>query len=89
VQKPDGMYRILCKPPITVPESMAKKDATVYMTAELNRVLESVVREYPDQWLWLHNRWKSIFDPRWREAAWPAGIESPEYQRAYAIWSGR
>lgn len=28
-------------------------------TALFNRVLESYVRRYPDQWLWLHRRWKT------------------------------
>jgi len=28
-------------------------------TARLQQVLESVVREYPDQWLWVHRRWKT------------------------------
>jgi KDO2-lipid IV(A) lauroyltransferase len=25
----------------------------------LHDVLEGYVRRYPDQWLWLHDRWKS------------------------------
>jgi len=28
-------------------------------TARFNAVLESVVREYPSQWLWMHRRWKT------------------------------
>jgi KDO2-lipid IV(A) lauroyltransferase len=28
-------------------------------TARLQAILESVVREYPDQWLWIHRRWKT------------------------------
>lgn len=28
-------------------------------TARIHAVLESVVREYPDQWLWIHRRWKT------------------------------
>lgn len=28
-------------------------------TASLQKHLESVIREYPDQWLWIHRRWKT------------------------------
>jgi|SRR5215471_16952733 len=28
-------------------------------TARLQAVLECVVRDYPDQWLWIHRRWKT------------------------------
>lgn len=31
----------------------------IRITARLNEVLESVVRKHPEQWLWLHDRWKS------------------------------
>ncbi|BAF70552.1 lysophospholipid acyltransferase family protein [Nitratiruptor sp. SB155-2] len=27
-------------------------------TQRLNDILEEVVREYPEQWFWMHNRWK-------------------------------
>jgi len=29
------------------------------ITARLNEILEGVIRKHPEQWLWLHDRWKS------------------------------
>jgi KDO2-lipid IV(A) lauroyltransferase len=31
----------------------------IKITARLNELLESVIRKHPEQWLWLHDRWKS------------------------------
>jgi KDO2-lipid IV(A) lauroyltransferase len=28
-------------------------------TARYNRALEAIVRRHPDQWLWVHRRWKT------------------------------
>jgi len=32
---------------------------TIENTARLTRVLEDAIRQYPDQWLWMHRRWKT------------------------------
>jgi KDO2-lipid IV(A) lauroyltransferase len=36
----------------------AERDATTN-TAKFTSVIESYIREYPDQWLWMHRRWKT------------------------------
>jgi KDO2-lipid IV(A) lauroyltransferase len=28
-------------------------------TKRFNKVVEDVIREYPDQWFWFHQRWKT------------------------------
>ena len=47
---------MVCKEPIDIENTI--KEPEEIMT-QLNSVLESVVREYPEQWLWMHDRWKS------------------------------
>lgn len=61
VREPDDTYRILCLPPLEVVSTGdALADQTRIMT-EANAILESVVKRYPTQWLWLHDRWKGTF----------------------------
>jgi KDO2-lipid IV(A) lauroyltransferase len=40
------------------PSGDAQADYQRIMQA-LHDVLEGYVRRYPDQWLWMHDRWKS------------------------------
>jgi KDO2-lipid IV(A) lauroyltransferase len=50
-----GRYKVVIRAPVdlaNVEESPEK------IMTELNAALESVIREYPEQWLWMHDRWK-------------------------------
>jgi KDO2-lipid IV(A) lauroyltransferase len=52
IRQPDGLeFQIIVDPPIApgTPEQM---------TQALNDNLERLVRRYPDQWFWIHRRWK-------------------------------
>ena len=42
----------------TVPDRATRKEALEAHTAALTAILEGHVRRYPEQWLWLHRRWK-------------------------------
>lgn len=39
-------------------EKESKEEKIVAMTQRYNDIFEKVVREYPEQWFWMHNRWK-------------------------------
>lgn len=58
-REPDGRHVMEFRPPlpwITDPDP----DREIYLnTLAYNRVLESFVLEHPDQWWWVHRRWKT------------------------------
>ena len=45
--------------PLTLPRSGDVEADAVAHTALFTRVIEDYIREYPDQWLWVHRRWKT------------------------------
>jgi KDO2-lipid IV(A) lauroyltransferase len=83
VQLPDGSYRVVCLPPLAVRRTEDHDTDVARITAAINEALEAAVRAYPDQWLWLHNRWKSSFDEKNRERAWEEG---EAYRSALHRW---
>ena len=90
VRKPDDTYKFIALPPVPV-HSTGDKDADISrITQETNRVLEEMVRQYPDQWLWLHNRWKSAFETKNYPRAWGAETSAKNntaYQSAQKRWN--
>jgi len=58
VRLPDGKFRIELHEKIDVARTESGALDVVGTTENINRTIEGWVREYPEQWLWLHNRWK-------------------------------
>lgn len=50
--------RLEVEGPLPPPEGLDEDDALVAHTAQVTAVLERYIRRHPDQWLWLHRRWK-------------------------------
>jgi hypothetical protein len=42
------------------PAGLDERRATAWVLAEYNRRLEAAIREHPEQWLWMHQRWRSV-----------------------------
>ena len=54
----NGRHLIKALPPIPPPAD--RKPETIHAFTQLyTKVIEDVIREYPDQWLWIHRRWKT------------------------------
>lgn len=49
----NGRYKLLLEP--SHPKTLSSTEA---LTQYYNDVIEKVVREYPEQWFWMHNRWR-------------------------------
>lgn len=56
---PDGRYRMIYDPPLSwVPSG--DRDADIRrITQDVTRQIETWVRRAPEQWLWMHRRWKT------------------------------
>lgn len=52
-------YRISFEPALKLADSGNPEQDAVANTALFSQVIESWVRRYPEQWLWIHRRWKT------------------------------
>jgi len=55
----NGRYRVVYEPPVEVPSSGDRDRDVLELTAACTAIIEEWVRRYPEQWLWMHRRWKT------------------------------
>ncbi len=58
-EEPEGKYVLHFGPPVGFPETGDSEADVTELTQRCTAVIESWVRRYPDQWLWIHRRWKT------------------------------
>jgi KDO2-lipid IV(A) lauroyltransferase len=56
---PDGRYRLTYEPVVSCEASGDRAADIARITQELTLRIETWVRDTPEQWLWLHRRWKT------------------------------
>jgi len=59
VREPNGSYRIVFEPEVVLDRSGDARVDIEENTAKFNRIIESYVRRHPEQWFWVHQRWKT------------------------------
>ncbi len=52
-------YVLYFEPALGLAASGEEEDAVTAVTAQFTAVLEGWIRRYPEQWLWVHRRWKT------------------------------
>jgi KDO2-lipid IV(A) lauroyltransferase len=61
VREAAGRHRLHILPPIEPPAD--REEATIHAaTQHYTRVLEDIIRAHPDQWTWMHKRWRTTPD---------------------------
>jgi KDO2-lipid IV(A) lauroyltransferase len=50
-------FRLVCEPPMALPDSGDRRQDLHHMTQAMNGYLERWIRERPEGWLWMHRRW--------------------------------
>jgi KDO2-lipid IV(A) lauroyltransferase len=54
-----GKYKICFEPALTLVRTGDDEADTLANTALFTKAIENYVARYPDQWLWIHRRWKT------------------------------
>ncbi len=59
LEEPGGRYRLHFGEEIKLVKTADADADAVANTAKFTAVLERYIRQYPEQWLWMHRRWKT------------------------------
>ena len=62
VRLPDGRLRVVFEPMMDLSGLLEDRENIPRMTQVYTDKIEGWVRRYPDQWMWLHRRWKEFRD---------------------------
>jgi len=56
---PDGRYRLVIGPEVEVIRTGDRDADVLANTQRFTKIIEEAVRQYPEQWFWVHQRWKT------------------------------
>lgn len=53
-------HKIIIRPPLNIKLTEDERNNIHEITKAYTKIIEEFVRKYPEQWWWVHNRWKGI-----------------------------
>jgi len=56
---PDGRYRFILQEEVQIDDTGDYERDLLTNTQRFTKIVEEMVRRYPEQWFWLHQRWKT------------------------------
>lgn len=63
VRKPEGGHRIMVYPPLKYEGGHESGDIAAFMT-RLTQIIEDIIRQYPDEWIWFQKRWATQYQEK-------------------------
>ncbi|MBU0991475.1 MAG: lysophospholipid acyltransferase family protein [Proteobacteria bacterium] len=54
----DGIHYLTSGPEIPLVTGSTKDETVLFSTQKFNDVIEAFIRQHPEQWIWVHKRWK-------------------------------
>jgi len=57
--KEKNRHRLVLEEPMELEEKSDKQETIKFNTQKWSRIVESYIRRYPEQWVWVHRRWKT------------------------------
>jgi len=74
VRQPDDTYTIHFGEPLRLVNTGNREADLLANTRLMAQAIEDIIRQYPEQWLWMHRRWKSAPDGE-EPATWVRGLQ--------------
>ena len=59
VRQPDGRHKIIIEPPLEMEIKTTDQETMVHNVSRITKIIETYIRRYPQEWGWMHRRWKS------------------------------
>lgn len=60
VREPGDTHRVVLSGPFAFDRTGDEQADIVSATARVTALIEEHIRKYPDQWVWMHERWKTV-----------------------------
>lgn len=59
IRQKDNTHKIIIEKPLYIEEKEDSQQTIVFNIARITKIIESYIRSYPQEWGWIHRRWKS------------------------------
>jgi KDO2-lipid IV(A) lauroyltransferase len=78
IRLPNHRFRLEITDPIDLPRDAEGHIHVAKTTAVIQNIVESWIREYPEQWIWFHRRWRFGKKTRFSDMAAGLKLQQPE-----------